>query len=57
MTSALTQVPYDYYALAFCEPEKKEYVPENLGKYLVIFRLFYGCQYLPNINLSVLKWE
>jgi len=34
MTSALTQVPYDYYALAFCEPEKKEYVPENLGEVL-----------------------
>eukprot|EP00111_Clytia_hemisphaerica_P000381 TCONS_00001054-protein len=34
MTSIKTQLPYDYYTLAFCEPTKKHYVPENLGEIL-----------------------
>lgn len=34
MTSIKTQLPYDYYSLSFCEPNKKHYVPENLGEIL-----------------------
>ncbi|XP_028406343.1 transmembrane 9 superfamily member 4-like [Dendronephthya gigantea] len=34
MTSIKTQLPYDYYSLPFCAPEKKQYIPENLGEVL-----------------------
>lgn len=40
MTSIKTQLPYDYYSLPFCSPEKVQYIPENLGK------LQYGQLYL-----------
>lgn len=34
LTSSKTQLPYDYYALPFCKPEKIEYAAENLGEIL-----------------------
>src|ERR1700678_878744 len=36
MTSTITQLPYDYYALPFCKPDapKLEYKSENLGEVL-----------------------
>ena len=34
LTSSKTQLPYDYYALPFCKPDKIEYAAENLGEIL-----------------------
>ncbi|ESN98735.1 hypothetical protein HELRODRAFT_66664 [Helobdella robusta] len=31
LTSVKAQLPYDYYSLPFCKPDKIEYKPENLG--------------------------
>ena len=34
MTSSKTQLPYEYFILPMCKPEKVEYVSENLGEVL-----------------------
>ncbi len=34
LDSVKTQLPYDYYSLAFCHPEKIEWAAENLGEVL-----------------------
>ncbi|XP_043566435.1 transmembrane 9 superfamily member 4 isoform X1 [Chiloscyllium plagiosum] len=34
LTSSRTQLPYEYYSLPFCRPEKIEYKAENLGEVL-----------------------
>jgi len=34
LDSVITQLPYDYYSLPFCQPAKIEGVPENLGEIL-----------------------
>lgn len=34
MTSSKTQLPFEYYSLKFCRPEKMEYQSENLGEVL-----------------------
>jgi len=34
MTSSKTQLPYEYFTLPMCKPEKVEYVSENLGEVL-----------------------
>lgn len=34
LTSVKAQLPYDYYSLPMCEPEKTEYKSENLGEVL-----------------------
>ena len=34
MTSSKTQLPYEYYTLPLCKPEKVEYTGENLGEVL-----------------------
>uniref|UniRef100_A0AAY4DXP4 Transmembrane 9 superfamily member n=1 Tax=Denticeps clupeoides TaxID=299321 RepID=A0AAY4DXP4_9TELE len=31
LTSSRTQLPYEYYSLPFCQPEKVVYKAENLG--------------------------
>lgn len=37
LTSVKAQLPYDYYSLPFCKPEKVEYKSENLGMFSVLF--------------------
>ena len=32
MTSIKTQLPFEYYSIPICKPEKLQYKPENLGK-------------------------
>ena len=32
MTSVKTQLPFEYYAVPICKPDKLQYKPENLGK-------------------------
>ena len=34
MTSSKTQLPFEYYSLKFCRPQKIEYQSENLGEVL-----------------------
>lgn len=34
MTSSKTQLPYEYFTLPMCKPEKVEYISENLGEVL-----------------------
>lgn len=34
LTSSRTQLPYEYYSLPFCPPDKVVYKGENLGKQL-----------------------
>ncbi|XP_031558283.1 transmembrane 9 superfamily member 4-like [Actinia tenebrosa] len=34
MTSVKTQLPYEYYTLPFCKPQKLDFKPENLGEVL-----------------------
>ena len=34
MTSSKTQLPFEYYSLKFCKPQKVEYQSENLGEVL-----------------------
>lgn len=34
LTSTSTQLPYDYYSLPYCEPEKVKHAAENLGEVL-----------------------
>ena len=36
LTSSRTQLPYEYYSLPFCQPNKITYKAENLGKPLVL---------------------
>lgn len=36
MTSVKTQIPYEYYSLPFCKPEKVEYRSENLGMVILV---------------------
>ena len=37
MTSSKTQLPYEYYSLPVCKPDKIEYKAENLGKHIYFF--------------------
>lgn len=34
LTSTITQLPYDYYSLPYCRPNKVKHVAENLGEVL-----------------------
>ena len=34
LTSTSTQLPYDYYSLPYCKPEKVKHAAENLGEVL-----------------------
>ena len=34
LSSSVTQLPYDYYNLAFCKPKELKYAAENLGEVL-----------------------
>ena len=69
MTSSLTQLPYDYYSLEFCEPEGGAiYKTENLGEilrgdrivntpYEVFMKKSIGCNYLCNKDGKPQKWS
>ena len=34
LSSAVTQMPYDYYSLPYCKPERVKHAAENLGDVL-----------------------
>ncbi|KAL7640463.1 UNVERIFIED_CONTAM: hypothetical protein RMT77_008738 [Armadillidium vulgare] len=68
MTSSLTQLPYEYYSLPFCSPEKPVYKTENLGEilrgdrivntlYEVFMKQSVECKILCKSKSDPLKWN